>query len=147
MICAATIFDQDETTYLNYDYHLFGEDMDAAHPHWAHEGVDLDYTGASGHAVYAPISGTVYYKDDSTIMIHPDSGSYSVNVQHLDGAIAGGTHVTKGVTRIGYEGIGDGENHIHIGVCTDNGNHCTTIHPGSDTAVVLDCVPPYNYID
>jgi len=78
-------------------------------------------------------------------VIHPTSGSYSVNVQHLDNAIADGSDVTKGETKIGDEGTGNGENHIHLGVCTHNGADCTTIHTQQD--LTLRCVAPYTYID
>ena len=132
---------------LMYDYYMFGENYGADNPGWAHEGVDINYTGTNGRVVYAPISGHVHYINSSTIVIHPPtgSGSYSVNVQHLDNPIADGSNVTKGVTFIGNEGQGAGENHIHVGVCTHNGSNCTTIHSQKD--LTLSCVAPYTYLD
>lgn len=146
-LCGFNIFNLTSSTNLMYDYYMFGENYGADNPGWAHEGVDINYTGTNGRVVYAPISGHVHYINSSTIVIHPPtgSGSYSVNVQHLDNPIADGSNVTKGVTFIGNEGQGAGENHIHVGVCTHNGSNCTTIHSQKD--LTLSCVAPYTYLD
>jgi len=145
-LCGFNIFKLTSSANLNFDYHLFGEDQSAEYTHWAHEGVDINYTGTNERDVYAPISGDLVRLSSSTVLIYPTSGSYTVNVQHLDNAITDGP-VTKGVTKIGDKGVGSGENHIHIGVCTDNGAECTTIHSGRDEEIILECVPPYTYID
>lgn len=146
---AMYIFNVTSSSNLGFDYYLFGENYGAAHPDWAHEGVDMKYR--TGAEVRSPIRGVVTYSSTSKKQVNiydPDRG-ITMNFQHLNdidgtGDLSEGSQVTRGQI-LGKQNSTDG--HVHVQVCDHKNNNkgCTVVHSGQDSNVILDCIEPYGY--
>lgn len=143
-LLAMKAFGVSSSSGLLFDYYMFGENMSADHPDWAHEGNDMQYY--HGASVYSPISGVVSYSSASKgqVNIYNSDMGITMNFQHMSGVdgtgkLLEGKTVAEGQF-LGYQSNNQaGASHLHIQVC--NHKNCTTVHSGQD--VDLLCVSPY----